>query len=72
VEIDGQGHGFGDRPQRDERRDAFLRAQGIEVLRIPASSVLRDPEAAVEWMLAEAQERINGRSALPPPRAPSV
>jgi very-short-patch-repair endonuclease len=58
VEIDGQGHGFGDRPARDERRDAFLRAQGIEVLRIAASDVLGDPESVVLWMLEAARERI--------------
>ena len=57
VEIDGQGHGFGDRPERDDRRDAFLRAQGIEVVRIPASIVLDDPEAVAEWMRAMAKER---------------
>ncbi|WP_337185799.1 endonuclease domain-containing protein [Phenylobacterium sp.] len=67
VEIDGQGHGFGDRPARDEKRDAFLRSVGIEVVRIPASSVLDDPEAVVEWMLEMARERLGSR-----PRAPSV
>ena len=72
VEVDGQGHGFGDRPERDERRDTFIRAQGIDVLRISASSVLRDPESVVAWMLAGAQKRIDGRTAVPPPRAPSV
>ncbi len=67
VEIDGQGHGFGDRPARDDRRDAFLAAAGIEVVRIPASTVLDDPEAVVEWMWEMARERLAN-----PPRAPSV
>jgi len=58
IEIDGQGHGFGDQPVRDERRDAFLRAAGIEVARIPASTVLDDPEAVIIWMLEMAQARI--------------
>ena len=26
IEVDGEGHGFGDRPQRDARRDAWLKA----------------------------------------------
>ncbi|ODT85321.1 endonuclease domain-containing protein [Phenylobacterium sp. SCN 70-31] len=67
VEIDGQGHGFGDRPARDERRDAFLRSRGIEVVRIPAASALDDPEAVAGWMLEMARERLGSR-----PRAPSV
>src|SRR6201996_6034196 len=47
VEVDGAGHGFGDRPERDERRDAWLAAQGIDTLRLPASLILRDVDAAV-------------------------
>jgi very-short-patch-repair endonuclease len=67
VEIDGQGHGFGDRPARDARRDAFLESLGIKVVRIPASTVLQDPEAVVEWMLEMARERLDAAV-----RAPSV
>ncbi|MFL5298535.1 MAG: endonuclease domain-containing protein [Phenylobacterium sp.] len=55
VEVDGASHGFGDRPQRDEWRDAFLNAKGIRVLRIPAQSVLRDPESVANWVLEEAR-----------------
>jgi len=47
VEVDGAGHGFGDRPQRDDRRDAWLSSQGIATLRLPASLILRDVDAAV-------------------------
>ena len=34
IEIDGIAHDMGDRPQRNERRDAWLAGEGIEVLRI--------------------------------------
>jgi very-short-patch-repair endonuclease len=47
VEVDGASHGAGDRPVRDERRDAWLAAQGIATLRLPASLILRDVDAAV-------------------------
>ena len=47
VEVDGASHGAGDRPVRDERRDAWLAAQGIATVRLPAALVLRDVEAAV-------------------------
>jgi very-short-patch-repair endonuclease len=47
VEVDGASHGAGDRPARDERRDAWLAAQGIATLRLPASLILRDVDAAV-------------------------
>ena len=47
VEVDGASHGAGDRPERDARRDAWLGAQGIATLRLPASLILRDVDAAV-------------------------
>nr|WP_238401633.1 endonuclease domain-containing protein [Altererythrobacter sp. C41] len=42
IEIDGEAHDMGDRPDQDIARDKWLRVQGIEVMRIPASDVLRD------------------------------
>ena len=43
IEIDGIAHDMGDRPQRDVERDASLREQGIETIRIAASEVLAYP-----------------------------
>jgi very-short-patch-repair endonuclease len=42
VEIDGAGHATPDASRYDEQRDAFLRAQGIDTLRLSASLVLED------------------------------
>ena len=50
-------HYVGDRPERDARRDAWLRGQGVEVVRIPASSVLEDPENVTDWVRNLAFER---------------
>ena len=36
VEIDGVSHDMGDRPRRDIRRDAWLEARGVTVMRIAA------------------------------------
>ena len=44
IEIDGIAHDMGDRPARDKERDAILQNDGIEVLRIPATDVLKSPE----------------------------
>jgi len=56
VEVDGYVHGTGDIPERDERRDAWLKEQGVTVLRIPASNVMADPdgEADMIWRMAMA------------------
>jgi very-short-patch-repair endonuclease len=39
IEIDGIGHDMGGRPQRDERRDAWLKKHGVTVVRIPAAEL---------------------------------
>jgi very-short-patch-repair endonuclease len=71
VEVDGQSHGLGDRPQRDERRDAWMLANGIRTLRIPASVVLDDVDAATGWILTTVEETPSPsalRAAGPPPK----
>jgi very-short-patch-repair endonuclease len=40
VEVDGEAHERGNNPERDARRDAWLAANGIATLRIPAAEVL--------------------------------
>lgn len=57
VEVDGWAHGTEDRPQRDARRDAYLRSLGVEVLRIAAADVLRDPDAVAYGLIRVAGER---------------
>ena len=63
VEIDGQGHDMGDAPAHDIRRSAWLRDQGIEVIRIPALAVLRNPDEVAEnlWIA------VRSRMQAPPP-----
>jgi very-short-patch-repair endonuclease len=55
VEVDGQAHGFGEIPAKDQRRDAWLAAHEIRTLRIPAYVVLEDLDAAVGWVIAVAR-----------------
>ncbi len=54
IEIDGIGHSHGDQPERDERRDAWLASQGLQVLRIAAGDVFRDADEAADslWRTA--------------------
>jgi very-short-patch-repair endonuclease len=40
VEIDGMSHDMGDRPERDVRRDAWLKARGVTVMRIAAGEAM--------------------------------
>src|SRR3954470_15480084 len=47
VEIDGASREMGDNPRRDLRRDAWLREQGLRVLRFKADDVVNDLESVV-------------------------
>ncbi|MGZ8370325.1 MAG: endonuclease domain-containing protein [Caulobacteraceae bacterium] len=51
IEIDGWAHAMGDQPQRDERRDAWLKSRGITTLRIPAADVQNAFEDCVEMIV---------------------
>ncbi|HEY9217878.1 MAG TPA: endonuclease domain-containing protein [Phenylobacterium sp.] len=62
VEVDGGGHGFGDRPDEDARRDAYLARHGIRTVRLSAKYVLDDVDAAVRTVVAACAERSRGAS----------
>ncbi len=67
IEIDGMAHDMGDNPQRDLRRDAWLKSQGLRVLRIPAAEVLADSGSVLTHI-------VSACGAAPPPpygRSPS-
>ena len=70
VEIDGEAHGRGDRPQRDEQRDVFLQDRGYRLLRIAATDVLKDPDGVAAAIVAAATNPLHHRAARggPPPR----
>ncbi|PSO12713.1 MULTISPECIES: endonuclease domain-containing protein [unclassified Sphingobium] len=71
IEVDGEIHGRGDQPKRDAVRDAWLVGEGIKVVRIPAADVLRDLEAVVLHIIAQARGELPLRRTLGPPPPPS-
>jgi very-short-patch-repair endonuclease len=52
VEVDGGSHDFGDRPERDQRRDAWVLAQGVTTPRLSASLILNDVDDATRAIFA--------------------
>jgi len=58
IEVDGEAHNLGDRPAEDKRRDNFLRANGLRVVRFSAGDVLHNLEAVVRTILAEASNQL--------------
>ena len=58
IEVDGIAHDMGDNPERDMNRDAWLRSNGIDTVRIPAKDVLKDVTAVADGILALALSRL--------------
>jgi very-short-patch-repair endonuclease len=56
IEVDGEGHGFGDQPRRDVARDTLLRRDGFRVVRVAARNVLKDMDGVLRWIVATCGE----------------
>ena len=56
IEVDGEGHSFGDQPRRDSARDALLRREGFRVIRIAARDVLKEMDAVLRYIVATCSE----------------
>ena len=52
VEVDGEGHSW--RLERDRARDRWLADQGVKSVRVLARDVLRDLDAVVAYIIANA------------------
>ncbi|HXH52729.1 MAG TPA: DUF559 domain-containing protein [Sphingomicrobium sp.] len=72
IEIDGQAHAAGNRGVRNEARDAWLRANGLAIMRIPAAEVLADVGAAADALVRlcakDGPSTIESSFDGPPPR----
>ena len=64
IEVDSEAHERGDRPARDEVRDAWVLKQGFITLRIPAVEVLKNMEGVIIAIV----EACRARSKPIPPR----
>ena len=71
IEVDGFAHDTGDRPERDAKRDAWLRSHQLETVRIPATEVLKDVAAVADNIVAMALSRLplhhSARAGIAPP-----
>jgi very-short-patch-repair endonuclease len=67
VEVDGEGHGMGERPAHDSRRDAWLREQGLRVLRFTAADVMKDLGSVATAIVLAARRRLPLHQAPPGP-----
>ncbi|HEX8486220.1 endonuclease domain-containing protein [Sphingomonas sp.] len=74
VEVDGEAHERGDRPARDANRDAWLRSQGVSIVRYSAKQVLTNLEGVLRQIIAITVERrrtLEAHRQPPPPSPPA-
>jgi very-short-patch-repair endonuclease len=71
VEVDGEAHNRGDRPERDIERDTFLTQNGYRVIHIMASEILRNADEAAASVAVLAASPLHPDAARrgPPPLA---
>jgi len=71
IEIDGSPHDFGDRPERDERRDRYLAERGYRVLHLVAAEVLKNLDGVLKYIAEQVASPHHHQAALdgPPPRS---
>jgi very-short-patch-repair endonuclease len=58
IEIDGVSHDMDDRPQRDERRDAWLKKHGVTVMRIPVAELMHDIDETADAIVRVALDKL--------------
>jgi len=66
IEIDGEAHDRGTAPARDVARDAFLAAQGFEVVRVTAKDVLGNMDGVVTLLRSKADSPLHHASGAVP------
>jgi very-short-patch-repair endonuclease len=58
IEVDGMAHDMGDNPAKDEKRDRWFAERDLEVIRIPATDILKNPssvsQSLVEYAMSKA------------------
>jgi very-short-patch-repair endonuclease len=68
VEVDGSQHLDGSGRTRDARRDAYLRDQGLQVLRFDNLQVLKELDAVMQKIYETVEQVLDaGKSPLAPP-----
>ena len=61
IEVDGRTHWDDDAQAKDAARDAWLKAQGVTVMRIGAGAVYRNLGEVVDGIFLQADALLRGR-----------
>jgi very-short-patch-repair endonuclease len=57
IEVDGMAHDMGDNPVKDELRDKWFAERDLEVVRIPATDILKNATSVSQSLVAYAMNK---------------
>jgi len=60
IEVDGEAHNHGNRPERDASRDDWFADRGMTTLRIAATDIQKNIEGVTSHILTTAASRHTG------------
>jgi very-short-patch-repair endonuclease len=69
IEVDGNVHDFGRRPDRDAARDSFMSELQLRVLRVAARDVMSNLEGVLRLIVEQVKNPLHHPSDGPPPHA---
>ena len=69
IEIDGSPHDFGDRPERDEKRERYLTEHGYRVLHLGTADVTKNLDGALRFIVEQVANPLHHPADGPPPHA---
>ncbi len=67
IEVDGSQHGEAEQAEKDKRRDAYLAAIGLTVLRFNSREVIKETDAVVNVIHRAIATHMNRKIPLDPP-----
>ena len=69
IEVDGNAHDFGDRPQRDETRECYLTQLGYRMLHLGAGDVMKNLDGVLKLIVERVANPLHHPADGPPPHA---
>ena len=69
IEIDGSPHDFGDRPERDDKRERYLTERGYRVVHLSAADVMKNLDGALKFIVEQVTSPLHHPADGPPPHA---
>ncbi|MEN8781788.1 MAG: endonuclease domain-containing protein [Desulfobacterales bacterium] len=59
IEVDGSQHSANENAEKDRKRDDYMKAVGLQILRFKSNAVLKETDAVVDVIARAVRDRLN-------------